>query len=360
MSKKENKPTNITVSTGTIVRILAVLAGVTFMWFIRDIVAIFFVALLLAALVEPFASWFEKKKIPRGLGVIVIYVVLLSVLALAVIIIIPPLMKQVIGLSTSLPGSYGELKEILDQLVEVSQEYGFADSVANSLAGLQDGLASTLGGILSTVKGILGALATLLFVLVVAFYMVVEEGLAKKAFKHFAPKKYQPYISGLATRIQDKLGSWLRGQILLMLIIGLLTYVGLLIIGVDYPLALAIFAGIAEIVPYAGPTIAMIPALIIAFSVSPLKALIVAAMYFGIQQLENTVLTPKIMQKSVGLNPIVSLFSLLVGFKLGGVLFGDLQLFGNVIGALLAIPVATMVAVVMRDFIGEYDKRHLS
>ncbi|MBT6254394.1 AI-2E family transporter [Candidatus Uhrbacteria bacterium] len=357
MPKRLIKPTNITISTGTVIRILAVLIGITFLWFIRDIMAIFFVALLLAALIEPFASWFEKKHIPRGLGVIVVYILLLSVMSLGLTIILPPLIGQIIELSKGLPVTYVEAREVLEQIVAISQEYGFSENLASSLGGLQDGITSTIEGLFVTVKGIFGGLATLMFVMVVAFYMVIEEDLAKKVFRHFAPKKYQPYLSGLASRIQTKLGAWLRGQIILMFIIGLLTYVGLLIIGVDYALALGIFAGIAEIVPYAGPIIAMVPAVIISFTISPLKAIIVAAMYFGIQQLENSVLTPKIMEKSVGLNPIISLLSLLVGFRLGGVLFESLQLFGNIIGALLAIPVATMIAVVMRDFIGEFDKR---
>ncbi|NQV12174.1 AI-2E family transporter [Candidatus Uhrbacteria bacterium] len=360
MSKLTIKPTNITISTGTVIRILAVLIGVTFLWFIRDVVAMFFVALLLAALVEPFASWLESKRIPRSLGVITVYVILLSIAVLALIVILPPLVNEIVDLGKSVPTTFIEARTFFEQIVEISEEYGFSDNLSSSLTSLQGGIASTLGGLFITVKGIMGGLATLLLVLVIAFYMVVEEGMARRIFKHFAPKKYQPYITGLTARIQTKLGSWLRGQIILMLVIGLLTYIGLMIIGVEYALALGIFAGIAEIVPYAGPIISMVPAVIIAFTISPLKAVIVAAMYFGIQQLENGFLTPKIMEKSVGLNPIVSLFSLLVGFRLGGVFFSDLQLFGNIIGALLAIPAATIIAVVLHDFIGEFDKKKTS
>lgn len=357
MKKQVIKPTNITISIGTVIKILAVMVGVAFLWFIRDIVAVFFVALLLAALVEPFASWFESKRIPRGVGVIIVYVVLLSVAALALIIILPPLINQIVELARNIPTTFLEVRTFFGQIVEISEEYGVSENLSSSISSLQGGITATIGGLFMTVKGIFGGFTTLLMVLVIAFYMVVEEGMARRGFKHFAPKKYQPYIAGLAVRIQTKLGLWLRGQLILMITIGVLTYVGLLILGVDYALALGIFAGIAEIVPYAGPVIAMVPAVMIAFTISPLKAVIVAVMYFGIQQLENGFLTPKIMEKSVGLNPIVSFFALLVGFKLGGVFFSDLQLFGNVIGALLAIPVATIIAVVLHDFIGEFEKK---
>ncbi len=357
MPKREIKPTNITISTGTVLKILAVFVGIAFMWFIKDVIAIFFVALLLAALIDPFASWFQKKKLPRGLGVIIVYVLLLAIAAAAFVIVIPPLVSQLIELGKSLEGTFVELRGVFEHLIALSEEYGLAESLAASVASLQEGATTAIVAAITTVAGTIGGFATLMLVLVISFYMVVEEGMAKKVFRHFAPVKYQPYMAGLVGRIQLKLGAWLRGQILLMLIIGVMTYVGLLIIGIDYALVLGIFAGLAEIVPYAGPIISMIPAVIIAFTISPLKAVIVALLYFGIQQLENGVLTPKIMEKSVGLNPLVSLFALLVGFKLGGLVFEDLKLIGNVVGALLAIPVATILAVIIHDLLGEFDKK---
>ena len=345
MPKK--KPTDISISTSTIIKLLLVLGGIAFVWFIRDIVAVFFVALLLAALIDPFADWFEKRKIPRGVGVLVVYIVLAVVLSVVLLLVIPPLVAQLADLGKSLALTFGDAKGYVDDLLALSAEYGLSESVSDGVAGLQTSITEGLSRLFATVAGAVGGVATLILVMVLAFYMVVEEGVAKKAFRHLAPKKYQPYLVGLAHRIQGKLSHWLRGQILLMLIVGALTYVGLLIIGVEYPLALGIFAGVAEIVPYAGPIIAAIPAIIIAFTVSPIKAVIVAVLYFAIQQLENSVLTPKIMQKSVGLNPLISLFALMVGFKIGGL-----------VGALLAIPVATIVTVLLKDLVDEYDSRH--
>ena len=332
----------ITITTGTIARVILSLLGLAFLWFIRDILAVFFVALLLAALIDPFAHWFEKHKIPRGVGVIIVYILLVAILTGVTLLIVPPLVSQVGALAANLEGTLGSANEIIGNLQAFSDQYGFADNLADSFAGIQSGFTDFVTHFFSTVAGFLQGIASIILVLVLAFYMVVEEGSAKKLFRSITPKKYRPYISGLVGRMQEKLGAWLRGQIILMVVIGLLTYVGLLILGVDYALVLAIFAGIAEIVPYAGPIIAAVPAILIAFTISPLKALVVAALYFGIQQLENSVLTPKIMQKSVGLNPVVSLFALLVGFRLGGF-----------VGALLAIPVATMLAVFIRDVIGE-------
>lgn len=342
---KKLHPTTISITTGTMIKFLAVLGGLWFLWFIRDVVAIFFVALLLAALIEPFAAWLHKRHVPRGFGVLIVYVILFALIAGIIWLVVPPFVEQIQALGGGIVDVAGSARGAFDQILAFTEQYGLADNINSSVASYQEGITSAITHAFSTITGIFGGIAALILVLVLAFYMVVEENAAKRLFRHVTPKKYRPYISGLIGRMQDKLGAWLRGQIILMIVVGIMTYIGLLIIGVEYPLVLAVFAGIAEIVPYAGPIIAAVPAIVIAFTASPIKALIVVALYIGIQQLENSVLTPKIMQKSVGLNPVVSLFVLLVGFQLAGL-----------VGALLAIPVATMLAVFIKDLIGEDEE----
>ncbi len=336
MSKQ--KPHVVTISTRTILAAVAVLLGIGLLWFLRDVLAMFFVALLIAALIDPFAHWFERHRVPRGLGVLIIYILLFAIIAGVIILIAPPLFDQLTDLARNVEGPLASALGALEDVRLFTEQYGLTQNIANSFASVQEGLAQAAGHVFNTIAGIFGGIASFILVLVLAFYMVVEEGAARRLFRHVTPRRYRPYIAGLMGRMQDKLGSWLRGQIVLMVIIGVMTYIGLLIIGVDFPLVLALFAAIAEIVPYAGPIISAVPAIIIAFSMSPVKALIVLLLYVGIQQLENTVLAPKIMQKSVGLNPLVSIFSIMVGFRLGGL-----------VGALLAIPVATMVTVFVHD-----------
>ncbi len=339
--------TRFNISSGTIVKIVAILGGLAFVWFIRDVVAVFFAALLLAALIDPFADWFERRRIPRALGVLVVYVLLAALITGAFLIIVPPLVGQLSDLVKGLTASFGDARGVLEGIITLTEKYGFAQNISESFQNLQGALSQGFSRVFSTLANVFGGVTTLVLVLVLTFYMVVEEADAKRLFRHFAPKKYQPYLVGLAGRMQEKLGYWLRGQLVLMLVIGALTYIGLLILGVDYALVLGIFAGLAEIVPYAGPILAAIPAIVLAFSISPIKAVMVAVLYFAIQQLENGVLTPKIMQKSVGLNPVVSLFALMVGFKVAGF-----------IGAIFAIPVATLAAVLVHDLLGRYDGDH--
>lgn len=168
--------------------------------------------------------------------------------------------------------------------------------------------------------------------------MVVEESAIKKLVWSIAPEKHQPYIMQLINRMQKKIGLWLRGQLILSLVIFILTYTGLSILGVEYALVLALIAGLTEFVPYIGPMLGAIPAVFLAFTQSPTLALFVAGLYYIIQLVENNILVPKIMQKAVGLNPIVSISVLLIGFKVAGV-----------VGAILSIPVATAISVFVQD-----------
>ncbi|MBW2164188.1 MAG: AI-2E family transporter, partial [Deltaproteobacteria bacterium] len=195
----------------------------------------------------------------------------------------------------------------------------------------------------STVTGIFGGIFTFFLVLVITFYMAVEENAIKKIVWSIAPKNHQVYVMQLVNRMQKKVGLWLRGQLILSVIIFALTFTALSIVHLftgqmEYALVLALLAGLTEFVPYLGPLIAAIPAVFLALTVSPVLAIVVALVYYVIQLMENNIIVPKLMQKVIGLNPVVRIAVLLIGFKVAGV-----------VGAILSIPVATAVSVFIRD-----------
>lgn len=318
----------IAISTGTILKVVAVLLILGFLWFIRDIVGLIIVSILLAALIDPFADWLQKRKVPRGISVLFIYFVLLVILSLAMVLIIPPLIEQMTALLTSF-GYADQVSAWVGQLRTFAVEQDFSNLSEFSGA---------INQVFSTLSGFVGGIVGMVLVLVLTFYMVVEEQAARNFFKSIAPKKYEPHLAKLIAKMQHKIGAWLRGQIILGLIVGTASYIGLTILGVKYALVLAIIAGLFEIVPYIGPTVAAIPAVILAFIQAPLTGVLVLVLYVLIQQLENNVLVPKIMQKVTGLNPIISIVALLVGVKLAGI-----------VGAILAVPVAAMVSVLLED-----------
>ena len=323
----------ISISTGTILKIIAIFAALWFVWFVRDILAVVFVALLLAALIDPIADWFSTKKIPRSLAVLLVYLCLLVILVFVVVMIVPPFVEQISALLANF-GYYDQVAEYVERLAAINLSENVADNFGQITNSIQQ--------IFATVSGFFAGIAAMVIVLVLAFYMVVEEQAARHFFKAISPNKYQPHLSKLFNKMQGKIGAWLRGQIILGLIVGVVAYIGLTILGVQYALVLAILAGLFEIVPYIGPVAAAIPAVILALLQSPIKGVLVAVLYIVIQWLENNILVPKIMQKVTGLNPIVSIVALLVGLKVAGI-----------VGAILAVPVATMLAVVLEDFFSE-------
>ncbi|HBK33890.1 TPA: hypothetical protein DEP34_02570 [Candidatus Uhrbacteria bacterium] len=327
------RSTNVNVTTMTFVKVVFIVLGLWFLWYIRDIVAIFLVALLLAGLITPLAAWFAKHKIPRGIAVLLLYLILGAIVVAVFTILVPVVVEQSKELFTSFSSSLGGTGPVGDFFQANVQPH-----LSAAFSSMQETLSQSVSSVFSTVKGVVGGIAALFIVLVLTFYMVVEEKKARSYFRNLAPAEYQPYIEHLLQKIQVKIGAWLQGQILLGLIVGCLIFLGLSLLQVKYALLLAIIAGLLEIIPYVGPIVSVIPAAIIAFAQSPILGFCVLILYIVIQQLENHVLVPKIMQKVTGLNPIISIAALLIGMKVGGLA-----------GAILAIPLATLVVVVLED-----------
>lgn len=330
----------ISISTGTFLKAVLIFLGLWFLWFIREIVAIFVVAIMLASLIDPFADWFSKRRIPRGLSVLIVYTILLALASVIVMVLIPIVIEQSGQLIENLSASSASL---IESFVQFRERHQFLENVTSGLESFQQSLNASASSVFTTVKGFFGGLAALMIVLVLTFYMVVEEDSMRRYFKTFAPVEYQPYLNQLFKKMQDRIGAWLRGQLILGLVVGLAVYIGLKLLGVPYALLLALMAGLFEIIPYVGPILSLIPAAIIGFAQSVVLGLAVVVLYLLIQQIENNVLVPKIMQKVTGLNPILSIAALLVGIKVGGV-----------VGAILAIPLATMAAVVVEDMFKDF------
>lgn len=330
--------TNINISTITIVKIITTLIFLYVLYLIQDILAILFISLILSSALSPWVDWLQKRKIPRPLGMAIIYFILILFLAGVLSLIIPPIIKETIQLSQNFPEHLDRLTLNISLLEEYIFKYEIFNNIKDGFISFSSHLEKTAGGIFSTVTGFLGGIISFILIMVITFYMVVEEGAIKKIVLSVAPKEQQSYILKLIIKMQKKIGLWLRGQIILSIIIFLLIYIGLSVLGVKYALVLALIAGMTEFIPYLGPILAAIPAIFLAFTQSPMLALFLVVLYYIIQIVENNIIVPKVMQKVVGLNPVVSITAILIGFKIGGV-----------IGAMLAIPVATAFSVFLED-----------
>lgn len=328
-------------------KLLAVVFGVYIGFLIWDIIILLFLALLFSSLIDPFANIFERKKIPRGLAVLVVYIVLIGLLGIVFSVLIPVVARD-------WPAITKNLEQVL-QSVQSNQMVTniFGDSIPwkETLANASRELGAAPAAfeqLFSTVSGFFRGLVSVVLVLVITFYMVVQDDPIKKILKSVLPDSYVPRVTSVIAKIRDKLTYWIRGQLILSVIIGVLVYIGLLIIGIEYAAVIALLAALFEFIPYIGPFLASLPAIFFGFlQGGPVTAIIVVALYVFIQQIENNILVPQVMRHAVGLNPIVSIIAILTGAQLAGV-----------VGALVAIPVATAITVVVKDFL-EFHKNSL-
>ncbi len=339
----KDKIININITTSTIIKTFLIIIVLWFLIFIRGILGVFLVALLLTAALKPMVDWLEKRKIPRGLGIGILYLIFFAVISLALILSIPPIIQQTKQLSENFPAYWDKIISGLGAFRDFSSQHGLLNNLHKIAASFENNLSNFAENIFGTISSIFGGVTSFIFILVIAFYMTMEKNAAERIAALLIPKAYQEKLMELLNKLEIKIGLWLRGQIILMIIIGLTAFVGLTILGINYSLILGIIAGLTEIVPYFGPVLGAIPAIFIAFTQSPYKALGVIVLYFIIQELENDIIVPKVMQKAVGLNPIVSIFALLIGAKIAGIL-----------GILLSIPVITSIIVIIKEFYPDF------
>lgn len=328
-----------TLSFFTLFKIVAVILGLLVLWLIRDILLYFFLAILLAGVIYPLANWGARHRIPKLLSVLVIYLVIFGGIALVVTLVIPALLSQSESLLVGYGGLLGNATDAVKDLNFLHQIEAAGFDITAGLASIQGQVQAIFGNVFSLMIGIFGGIAGFVVVLVLALYMVIEDSAIKKMFQQWVPKGYQEFSTRVAWLIMDKLGGWMRGQLLLCLLVGLSYLIAFSALRLPYALLLAVLGGIFEFVPYIGPILAAIPALLIAFNHSPALGLAVLVAVTLIQQLENNLLVPKIMERVIGLNPIVSIMAFLIGAKLFGA-----------VGAIIGIPVAVAMVVAITEW----------
>ncbi|OGF22163.1 hypothetical protein A2Y83_01000 [Candidatus Falkowbacteria bacterium RBG_13_39_14] len=335
----KNKILSINITTATIIKTIIILISLWFLYYIKNIVGIFLIALLLAAALKPLIDWLERKKIPRGIGVTIVYLFLFGIMAGAFVLILPPIVSQISQLADKLPGYLDKLSQSFGMIREYSANHGWIANLNKISASLEDILSNFAGNIFTGISSIFGGVTSFIFILVITFYMTLEKNAAERIANLILPAKYRERTLKIAEKLEEKIGLWVRGIAILMIIVGIFAFLGLSILRVDYALTLGLIAGLTEIIPYLGPIIGAVPAIFLAFAQSPSKALLVIILYFALQQIENNILQPKVMEKAVGLNPIIIIFALLIGAKIAGIL-----------GILLAIPVTTSIIVLIKEF----------
>lgn len=335
MENQKPQVTIIKIDPWSIVKILFVLIILGLLYLIRDIVLIFFAAVILTFIFSPFVDSLEKRKVSRVLGTLLIYLLILFILIGIIVPLIPTLSQEVNFLIKKLPAYYEDARQYFG-----GPDQGWPGILQQLFTEWSSKINITSQGIFSLLGTFFGWLFVVGTVFVIAFYLTVQKEALEQTIKALTPEKYKESVARLTNLIQRDIGAWARGLLILCLVVGLMDYIGLKILGVNFALVLACLAGIFEVVPWLGPWLAGIPAVLVALTQSPLKALMVAILYIAVQQIENNLIVPHIMKRAIGLNPLLVVLVLLIGAKLAGP-----------IGIILAVPLVTIGVILVKEYL---------
>ncbi len=319
-------------------RAVIVLVILVALFQIKDIVAALLFAVVVASAIEPGVQWFRRYKVPRILSVLIIYIAAIGVLAGLIYLIVPPVAEEFTSFLDSFPRYQRVLLQELRSFQDLPFYSFFSVNAENIILNPPFDLADSGGKALDLIFAVFGGIVSGIILIVVSFYLASQEKGIEKFLRMITPLRHEEYALDLWSRSQAKMGYWLRGQLLLGLMVGVLVYLALILLGVRYALILALLAAAFEIIPVIGPILSAVPGVFFAFLSSPLLGLIVAIVYVVIQQIESHVLVPLVLHKSVGINPLVVIIALLVGAKLGGIL-----------GMFLAVPLASVAVELITD-----------
>lgn len=306
--------------------LLIVILGL-FLLQIKDILVGLFISYIFMAALFPAVSWLHKYKIPYFVASFVVFFLSIGIFFLLIFPLVPFFVTQTEQLIKMFPSYADKTSAVLGIDINVTRLQALFSSELGTIS--ENAFALT--------KSVFSGIFSMLSILVITLYLLLDRVHVRKAIIGLFPHAAQEKAGNTLTDVENTLGAWLRGQIVLSFSIGFLTWVSLTLLQIPFALPLALMAGILEIVPTLGPIISAIPAMIVAFAITPTLTLVVAVLYICIQMLENNLLVPKIMEKAVGLNPIIIILSVATGATLIGIL-----------GALLAIPFLSALIIIVR------------
>jgi len=317
--------------------------------FIWRIAAPFLVAALIAYLLEPIIGALYKWKIPKGLAILIVYLVFFASIGTLCYQLYPAVIRQLAELRDQLPELSSMYRELTAKLY-ASTSF-LPDAVHGQLDGLflkaESAMEQMLGRWAGGFTKIFDLIIFLTVIPVLVFYFLKDYDMIRGFFKRLLPDRYHGQAGIIVRATDDSLGNYLRGQALVCLFVGITTYLVFSMLHLDYALLLAIIMSFTNLIPYFGPIIGAAPAILIALSMSPKLIVYVLVAVFGIQIVESNLLSPFIMGRSVRIHPVAILFALLLGGEIGGI-----------IGMVIAVPLLTIIhtSFVQLKTYGKIDK----
>lgn len=322
----------VEVSAKTIIFTVVLILFLVLVWTMRDLLLSLFLAFILTSTVKPLVSRLKKAGIPRQVSVIGIFFLLICLFGITSYWVFPPLINETTMLAGHLPAMLKTLNPSLFKAFNLSAAFQYAPNITNQ--------------VIEFVQTFFSNFTFLVTTLFFAIYMTIDEMFLKNTLGNFFGEEEMIRVTQIIEKTERRLGSWLVGELLLMLIVGSMTFIGLTAIGVRYALPLAIIAGLLEIVPNIGPILSAVPAFIVAIAQSSFLGIASIVLYVIVQQLENHIAVPLIMKRVIGLSPIITLISLIIGGRFFGIL-----------GVLLSIPFTLFVQTLLREVTSAQQKK---
>lgn len=325
---------------------LAVAAVVLLLFLFRaQLLAIltpFIIALGIAYILNPVVVWLQQHKVSRPISVLIIYFVFFGLLFILLARLIPVIVAEINRLIEYIPRYTQQAKDLIIQFNEATDRLELPESVQvaldSNLRALEEWLLNILTRVPQLTTNLARGLFNVFLILILTFYFLKDFNVVKEGLFRIIPHKSKQQVRKILHEIDHSLGSYIRGQLLICSIVGVSTYLGLLFLGVDFALILGIVAGITNIIPYFGPFIGAIPAVLVALLKSPLLALKVAVVITLIQQIESHLIAPQVLGRSMGMHPLIVIFTLIAGGQFFGIL-----------GMILAVPVAAVIRILLRN-----------
>lgn len=333
----------VDVGTRLLVRAVLLIGGMYLLYLLQDVVIVVLFAVLTAAALTPAINKLREWGLSRTVAVILVYAILFFGGVALVGICIPVLFVEIKEFLSHWPQYTEQLGTLFSGFDTYTQTVGLPFDRQALFMNMEHSISTWFGGLFSTTLNLFQGFIHAIGFFFLAVYLSLEEKGIEKFFLMLTPDEYHAHALSLASRMQGKVSQWLFGQVLLMLIAFVIYYIGLLIIGVPYALAIAFFGGLMEIIPYIGPVLAAIPAIIIGLLYSPGLGLAALIFYLIAHQVEAHIIAPQVMKRSANLNPVVLIIAILVGIELGGPL-----------GVILAVPMTMVLSVFVEDI---FEKR---
>ncbi|MDW7650703.1 MAG: AI-2E family transporter [Bacillota bacterium] len=301
----------------------------------------FFMAIIIAYILNPLVEFLESRRVPRYLGILAIYAVFFSLLFFIGFTTIPTLLNELQKLADRVPEYTRRFQLFILHMQSDYRRVNIPESVRlvldQNIISLQEGVQDVLERVTGTVLGMFSHLFTILITPLLVYYILRDMDTLKRSFVMLFPRSYRMWVAAMGSEMDRTLGAYFRGMLLICFLVALMAYTGFIIIGIDFALILAIIAGITNIIPYFGPLIGAVPAVLLAALNSPGLVIKVILVIIIVQQVESQLIAPQILGRSLGLHPLVVIFVLIVGGK-----------FFGLAGLIFAVPLTAMLRIFLK------------